>query len=291
MRPLRRRDPAPSRIRYRLQRLWLTPAFRSFLRWGPILAIAGVIVHWAVTDLRVYSYFKAQVQEAHQSFTSREEFRLSAITIEGAGPELSFAVREAADLMLPVSSFDIDLDAVKERIVAIPAVRGAQVKVMKGGLLRITVTERHPAALWRSNDGLKLLDIEGVELGPVARRQDRRDLPLVAGKGASGHVSEALDLYRAARPLEERIRGLVRVGERRWDLVLDREQVILLPEDGAIEALQRVVGLDAAEDILARDVTRVDIRNPDRPTLGLNSDANDALVRIRMIARGKEPAE
>ena len=39
-----RRDPAPSRWRYRLSRLMLTPLFRSFLRVGlpVVLVLAGV---------------------------------------------------------------------------------------------------------------------------------------------------------------------------------------------------------------------------------------------------------
>lgn len=290
MRPLKK-DPAPSRIRYRLQRLWLTPSFRSFLRIGPILAILAVIAHWAITDPRVYGFFSTQITQAHNSFTSREEFRLTAITIHGAGEELSFDVREAADLALPVSSFDVDLDAIKERIVAIAAVREARVKVIKGGVLDIAVTERLPAILWRTEVGLQLLDREGVVLGPVDRRIDRIDLPLIAGIGADGYVAEALALFRAAQPLEERIRGLVRVGERRWDVILDRGQHILLPSTDAVQAFERVIGLHAAEDILSRDVARVDIRNPERPTLSLNQNANDELIRLRLLAKGEVPLE
>jgi hypothetical protein len=46
-------------------------------------------------------------------------------------------------------------------------------------------------------------------------------------------VPEALALVAAARPAVPRLRGLVRMGERRWDLVLDRDQRILLPETRA----------------------------------------------------------
>jgi cell division protein FtsQ len=49
------------------------------------------------------------------------------------------------------------------------------------------------------------------------------------------------------------------VGERRWDVVLDRDQRILLPETEPGRALERVLALDQAQDLLDRDVT-VDLR-------------------------------
>jgi cell division protein FtsQ len=64
-------------------------------------------------------------------------------------------------------------------------------------------------------------------------------------------VPEALALIDAAGPLSDRLRGLVRVGERRWDLVLDRDQRILSARDRrARRALERVIALDEAQELL-----------------------------------------
>ena len=63
------------------------------------------------------------------------------------------------------------------------------------------------------------------------------------------------------------------MGERRWDMVLDRDQRILLPENGAEAALHRVVALDEAQDLLARDVSVVDMRLAQRTTIRLNAPA------------------
>ena len=79
-------------------------------------------------------------------------------------------------------------------------------------------------------------------------------MPLIAGEGAEHHVQEALRLFSAAAPLADRVIGLVRVGERRWDLVLDREQRIKLPEQGAVEALDRVVTLNHTEKLLKQNI-------------------------------------
>jgi cell division protein FtsQ len=101
-------------------------------------------------------------------------------------------------------------------------------------------------------------------------------------------VPEALALLDAARPVLDRVRGLERVGERRWDLVLDRNQVIRLPEEGALAALGRVMAMNAAEDLLARYVAVVDLRDPRRPMLRLTEHAISELERLREEDLGED---
>ncbi len=142
--------------------------------------------------------------------------------------------------------------------------------------------------VWRTDEGLQLLDPGGVRVAEVDSRLRRPDLPLIAGAGAAGEVLEALQLFALARPIHDRIRGLVRVGERRWDLVLDRDQVIRLPETGAAAALERVMALQVTEDLMDRDLTVVDMRDPRRPILRLGENALAELVRVRAMVAGED---
>jgi cell division protein FtsQ len=155
-------------------------------------------------------------------------------------------------------------------------------------VLQVEVEERVPAIIHRRPEGLVLLDGGGHVVRPLAERDQRMDLPLIAGTGAGRQVAEALELMRAAEPLAERLAGFVRVGERRWDVVLSGGQRILLPETGAVAALDQAIALDQAQDLLARDVVSVDLRNPRRPTLRLSEDAAAKLHEIRAEARGKK---
>ena len=68
-------------------------------------------------------------------------------------------------------------------------------------------------------------------------------------------------------------------------MVLDRDQRILLPEVNPVAAVERLLALDQAEDLLARDVLALDLRvDADRPTLRLSEDANAALARNEIAA-------
>ena len=94
-------------------------------------------------------------------------------------------------------------------------------------------------------------------------------------------------LCRIGRPTGKSGDRLERIGERRWDVVLDRNQRIMLPEKGAVHALERAIALDQAVDMLGRDIAAVDLRLPRRPTMRLNAGAVEEYTRIKAMETGE----
>lgn len=271
LRPVR--DPAPSKWGYRWQRWMLTPGVRTGLRLGvPALVVGLIGSAWASNDANRamvvghYNDIKAAIQH-------RPEFMVTDLAITGADEELADTVAELIPVKFPVSSFDLDLEEMRAKVAALDAVRDVYVRVGDAGALEVGVTPRVPVALWRTAEGLRMIDGEGTFAGDVAERAERRDLPLIAGDGAKDNIDEALALFRTAAPVASRVRGLVRIGERRWDMVLDRGQRIQLPTEDPVTALAHVIALEERQDLLARDVMLVDMRNPGRPTVRLQQDA------------------
>lgn len=283
-----RRDPAPSRWAYRMQRLWLTPLFRVTMRIGMPAFFVVLAMGIYLSDATRRDNFANLANAAKSEVTQRPMFMVNLLSIDGASPELADAVRSRLNLELPKSSLDLDLDAVRDNAQKLDAVASAVVRLAAGNVLQVTITERKPAWVWRTGQGLMLLDADGHRIAGIADRADRADLPLVAGDGADAAVVEARAVLQAASPLGARIRGLVRVSERRWDLVLDRDQRIFLPADGPVAAVERLIALDQAEHILARDIVSVDLRNPLRPVLRLTPQA---LLALRQSQGLKIPSE
>lgn len=280
---LGRRDPAPSKWGYRYQRLMLTPAFRTSLRIGlPLLLIALIATAWyAKAENR--EALATQVANIRYEIEHRPEFMVAGMEVLGTRPAVAAAISEALPVEFPVSSFDLDLAGMRETVMELTAVKDAVLRVRPGGTLEIKVTERRPVAVWRHVDGLRLIDAEGVMTGMIEARADRPDLPLIAGDGAMEHIGEALALFNATGPVSDRVRGLVRMGERRWDIVLDGGQRILLPTENPVQALDRVIALHSAQDMLSRDVSVVDMRNGDRPTLRLSPLAAAAMGAVPVV--------
>lgn len=264
-----RRDPAPSRLAYRAERLWLTPAFRKAVRLGlPSALVLGALAFWLGDGAR-RAALQQNLAELRESVENRPEFMVGLMAIDGASEPVAAAIRGMLPVTLPASSFRLDLEALRATIAQIDAVAAAELRIRKGGVLQVTVRERVPAVLWRRGEALEMLDASGHRVATLLDRAARPDLPVIAGEGAERQVAEALAILEAAGPIRARLRGLVRVGERRWDLVLDRDQRILLPERDPVAAVRRVIALDQAEDMLGRDLVVVDLRNENRPTIRL----------------------
>ncbi len=280
-------DPAPSKWAWRYQRLMLTPLFRLFLRvFLPFfIAFAAAGVWLADQDRR--DHLAMMVNDLRTSIETRPEFMVNVMAIDGASIGIAEDIREIVPIDFPISSFDLSLGQIQDRIAELPAIAGVTVRIRPGGIMQVTVTERDPVILWRTREGLELVDDQGFVVARARTRQLHKDMPLMAGEGAEDHVTEALALYTAAGPLAHRMRGLVRMGERRWDVVLDRGQRILLPEAGAVQALEHVIALSQAQDMLDRDIVTVDMRLGNRPTIRISDRAVEEWWRIRQIEVGK----
>jgi cell division protein FtsQ len=279
-----RLDPAPSRWAWRMQRLMLTPGFRFGLRVGVPFCLTLVATSIYLSNDARRAAITDAVAEARASIEQRPEFMVKLMAIDGAPDNVASAVRTVVPLEFPISSFDLDLPEIRNTITTLPGVKQASVRIRPGGILQVDIQPREPVALWRTAEGLALIDIDGIVVAHADARIARPDLPLIAGTGASRHVTEALGLVRAAAPLGPRLRGIVRRGERRWDVVLDRGQRILLPETDAVQALERVIALEGAQEVLTRDVAQVDMRLADRPTVKMNEEATREWWHIRQIS-------
>ncbi len=273
-------DPAPSRAAYKAQRMMLRPGFRRFLRLGLPVLLIGVTALIVLSDEMRRDAIALKYTEFRRAIEERPEFMVKLMAIDGAGDLLATDIRQSLPIDFPITAFDLDLETMRENIAKHDVVADVTVQVRKG-ILQITVTERQPALVWRSATDLMLLDGGGHRVLSIAERMVRSDLPLIAGVGADKHVTQALKIFAAAGPIASRVRGLERMGQRRWDLVLDRDQRILLPEENPILALERVIALNTAQDMLARDLTRIDMRNGKRPTVRIADSAIQALRQIR----------
>ncbi|RNF33055.1 cell division protein FtsQ/DivIB [Paracoccus methylarcula] len=279
--PRVKRDPAPSRLKYRLERMWLTPLYRRVLRVGLPAFLAAMTAGIWLADEDRRAALTDGIAGLVEKVQSREAFQVKMMTIEGASPAVDKALRGMLPVDLPASSFDIDLAALRLQVLRLDAVESIDLRIKPGGILSAVVTEREPVLLWRHARGIDMLDAGGHRVAGVTSREMRPNLPLIAGEGADMATEEALALIDAAGPILPRLRGLVRKGERRWDVVLDKGQQIMLPAEGAVTALEAAMALNRAQDMLGRDISVVDLRDPSRPVIRLGLDARNTIRLAR----------
>ena len=281
----RKHDPAPSRLRYKFSRWMLSPLFRKALLYGVpliILTLPGLVLFKDQKN-------KEQIQEIafdlYRKLIERPEFMIDALSIEGASDRLNKEIREVLGLRFPISSFDLDLAEMHERILSLPPVEIAEAHIKGGGILHLKVVEKAPALLLRKESGFAVLDEHGQYIRSVPSREYFFDLPVIAGEGAEIVASQAMTIFTAINKKFDQVRGLVFVGQRRWNIIMKTGQVVMLPENNPAQAVQKILILDEAEQILSRDIAVFDFRLPSRITLRIPSDEhfqiNSKVIGVR----------
>lgn len=87
-----------------------------------------------------------------------------------------------------------------------------------------------------------------------------------------------MDLFRllnTAPRMAARVKAATRLGERRWNVLLDDFDTgvtVKLPEHGAEAAWNRLAALEREHGILRNDLTTIDLRMADRMIVRLNGD-------------------
>ena len=163
-------DPAPSRVKYKLQRLWLTPVYRVLIRTGlPVLFVLVALLAW-LRDPAVQQKIVTYFDEARAAVEQRPEFMVKQMRIQGTSDSVDKLVRGALKVDFPVSSFRLDLEALKSAVESIESVETATILIGAKGVLEIGIVERVPTLIWRGEEGLILLDVNGQKSGRRWRR-------------------------------------------------------------------------------------------------------------------------
>jgi len=214
-------------------------------------------------------------------------FKVVNLSVISEDPNVIEKISSTLALNFPISSLDIDVEVLRLKVELIDLVESASVRLTSNGLVEVDVNIRKPVAIQRLGTQLMLIDARGIKVDEVLSRSQRLDLPLLVGKGAEKCVDEALHLLLEIKDLLSRVRGLVRVGERRWDVILNRSQVILLPEKNPLNAIRKIISLQEGQKILDRNISYLDFRNINRPVLGLSEETSKELKEIRSLVRGE----
>ncbi|WP_330167849.1 cell division protein FtsQ/DivIB [Bartonella grahamii] len=169
------------------------------------------------------------------------------------------------------SIFTFDVEKARSLLEKQAWVQSANVQKIYPNRMRISIVEREPYAIWQHDSIMDIVDNTGRVIVPF-KGEIVRDLPLVVGQGAQNAAKGFIQALSVYPEVYDRIRAFVRIGNRRWDLVLDNGMRVMLPENGAIERLSPLVSSGAMQDLLSRDILSVDLRLADRITVSLSDE-------------------
>ena len=240
---------------------WVKPAAKTVVVVAVIGGASfGGLIAWKHATL---SSGLSAVRERIVAASAGFGLTVQDVLVEGRAETARDQILSALAVARGTPLLTVDPEAARARIEALPWVKTAVVERHLPDTLFVRLTERKPLALWQKDGQLALVDADGH----VLTRDDLsrfRDLPIVIGDDAPQAARSILGVLAAEPDLYQRIEALTYVGARRWDVRLVGGIQIQLPETDPGRAWARLADTDRREQLLARDISVVDLRLPDR---------------------------
>ena len=205
--------------------------------------------------------------------TAMAGLRLDALTVEGRMNTDPDDILASLDIERGTPILSINVTEAREALETLPWVRAAQVERQLPGAVHVVIEERTAYALWQRGKRYTLIDASGHSIVDVPGQIG--ELPLVVGSDAPAHAFELFETLKTAPELLSRVRGAVRIGERRWNIHFDSFEsgiAVRLPETGIAEAWTRLATMQREHSLLERDLAAIDLRLPDRLIVQLNKN-------------------
>ncbi|WP_417783703.1 cell division protein FtsQ/DivIB [Terasakiella pusilla] len=261
---------------------WKKAAFKP-LAFSAVMGLSAALLTYAVktglADLASSRFERATVEA-----TANSGFILRDVLVEGRSNTPIEDLRAVVNLELDQPIFDADPETLRERIEALPWVATAMVERQLPDIIHIRLNEHRPTAIWQHDSTFSLINKEGDVI--LTGGEDIKvfsHLPLVVGTGAPAHAQEVLQILRTEPELHKRVKAAVRVSDRRWDIVMDNDFTIRLPEDHPEKAWSRLALYTKENELFEKKLASVDLRFPDRILIKI-----DDLETIRKPLLGQD---
>lgn len=263
-RPARQRNRKPGAAPKKLRR----PRSRAERRLvlAGAAALAGILLLGAVGWLWGSGWIgqrTADLVAGVYRMTAASGLSVEDILVEGRTRTTPSSLLAAVDVRRGDPILAFDPHAARLRLEGLPWVRRATIARRLPSVIYLRIEERRPMALWQLDGRLSVIDEAGKVI-PGARPDDFANLTLVVGRDAPAHSARLLRLLDSAPDLKPWVTAAVRVGGRRWNLRLQGDIDVRLPEHNAAEAWAQFARIERRHGVLRRDVATIDLRVPDR---------------------------
>ena len=285
----------PSRLSLFLRRFAIRARQFRFLNGAGIVLAAALLavtgVYGAVKGGH-FDKFYAPLHDGLDRAAQLAGFETAHVELSGARRLTRKDVMRIAGITETSTLFLIDAEATRKKLLENAWIADAEVRKLFPNRIEIKIEEKKPYAVWQNHGKFSVVSRDGTVIDEMQASEVRdSSLPFVVGEGAEKKAADLYALLAKFPSIKSEMAAAVFVGERRWNLRLKSGIDVRLPEDNADVALLRLVALDRKDSILSRDVTVIDLREPDRVTVRLSDEAmaaHDAAMKEHAKKKGKD---
>jgi cell division protein FtsQ len=204
-------------------------------------------------------------------------FAISTVDIAGNRRTSKDTILAVLDIQKDQTTPSYDIRAAQARLLRLPWVASADVRRRYPDTIAVNLVERRPFALWKTDDGISVIERSGRVIAKTDGLEFRH-LPRFIGEAPAGGA-DLVAAIATHRAVHARVWAMRRMGGRRWDLILDDQVVVQLPEDGWRKELDTLEYLLVDTGVLERDIKEIDLRAKDNFYFILKNGMPQAMPR------------
>lgn len=205
---------------------------------------------------------------------TKDYFLLQKIEFDGHEQVPEILLLKASGLRYRNSIFATSIHDVKDKLEKISWIKSVIVQRKLPGKISIRIAERTPIAIFQSRHKLHLVDSDGVILENDGIG-NFSNLPIIAGEGAEKEVDYFLHCIDKFPKIRKQLVFAVRVGQRRWNIRINRGITVKLPERGLMQAFGILDEISDSNGFFNNDISYLDLRIPDRVIIGKKDNTED----------------
>ena len=264
---LKSTDPAPSKLSYKLNRLFYKLWFKILLIFI-LLILSGMLAKkFIYQNIDLSAEIKFFWEGGSELYKDLTELSISRIIVSGAQEPLK---EEIIMLIKNVANEEfsaLKAQSLREKIKEIKKVKEAIVKFSTDGLVIVDVVQRKQAAVYLNNNLYEVLDSNGVVLSISSDYRGLSRFPLIVGKFGSKNIPDLLNLVNEIGLYGSEVLYYEWVGERRWDVHMKSNLVFKLPENNMSRGVELMRMFLRETNNYPRPLVSIDLRNLDKPII------------------------
>ncbi len=243
------------------------PVSEAQIQKSLTIGLIGVFVLGAFT-VGHYSGINETVKTEAATMVSNAGFQVEKVEVTGVNRIDELKVYEIALAQKDRSMLLVDIDQVREDLIANGWIKEARISRRLPDTLVVEIIEREPIAVWQRAGKLSLIDSTGFPLEDI-QKEEIPNLPVLVGKKANTRVKQLGELLDVAPALRPMVTGATWIGNRRWNLEFESGETLALPEgeETAAAALLNFARMDGVNRLLGRGVVHFDLRDTERAYL------------------------
>ena len=264
---LKSTDPAPSKLSYKLNRLFYKLWFKTLLILT-LLVLCGVFAKkFLYKNIDLIAEIRFLREESSELYKDLTELSISRIVVNGAQEplkeEIIMLIKNAANEEFSV----LKAKSLQEKIKEIKKVKEAVVKFSTDGSVIVNVIERKQVAVFLNNNLYEVLDRNGVVLSVYRDYGGLSKFPLIVGKFGSRNIPDLLTLVKEIGLYGSEVLYYEWVGERRWNVHMKSDLVFKLPETDLNRGVELMRMFLRETTNYPRPLVSIDLRNLDKPII------------------------